>query len=380
MLKVAILGCGKIADAHASQIQRIRGCEIVGVCDREELMARQLYERFRVRQYFNDLNKMLKVARPDVVHITTPPQSHYALARECLTRGCHVYVEKPFTISFNEAQDLISLAGKKGLKVTVGHDDQFRPATRRMRQLVQGGFLGKRVVHMESYYCYELGGSGYANALLGDKNHWVRQLPGGLLHNIISHGIARISEFLTTEDPSVHAVGFISPALKNQGESVLKDELRVIITEECGTTACFTFSSQMRPSLHQFRIYGSRNGLLLDQDSETLIRLRGERRKSYLEHFVTPLTLARQYAENSLTNIRLFLANDFHMKEGMKYLIQSFYYSIDENAPLPIPYREILLTARIMDRIFEQINATGSAGMAHRITQPLSLETPCLPN
>ena len=140
MLRVAILGCGKIADAHASQIQRIRGCEIVGVCDREELMARQLYERFRVRQYFNDLNKMLKVARPDVVHITTPPQSHYALARECLSRGCHVYVEKPFAISFNEAQDLIDFAGKKGLKVTVGHDDQFRPATRRMRELVSAGF------------------------------------------------------------------------------------------------------------------------------------------------------------------------------------------------------------------------------------------------
>ena len=46
MLKVAIVGCGKIADSHASQIQRIEGCEIVGVCDREPLMARQLYERF----------------------------------------------------------------------------------------------------------------------------------------------------------------------------------------------------------------------------------------------------------------------------------------------------------------------------------------------
>ena len=49
MLKVAIVGCGKIADAHALALQRIRGCEIVGVCDREPLMARQLYERFPIR-------------------------------------------------------------------------------------------------------------------------------------------------------------------------------------------------------------------------------------------------------------------------------------------------------------------------------------------
>ena len=52
VLKVAIVGCGKIADSHASQIRRIKGCEIVGVCDREPLMAQQLFKRFPIKQYF----------------------------------------------------------------------------------------------------------------------------------------------------------------------------------------------------------------------------------------------------------------------------------------------------------------------------------------
>ncbi len=56
MLRVAIVGCGKIADAHASQIHRIEGCEIVGVCDREPLMARQISERFPVKRYFTELD------------------------------------------------------------------------------------------------------------------------------------------------------------------------------------------------------------------------------------------------------------------------------------------------------------------------------------
>ena len=51
MLKVGIVGCGKIADAHATQLQRISGCEIVGVCDREPLMAEQLYERFPMKAF-----------------------------------------------------------------------------------------------------------------------------------------------------------------------------------------------------------------------------------------------------------------------------------------------------------------------------------------
>lgn len=137
MLKIAIVGCGKIADDHAAQIQRIKDCEIVGVCDREPLMAKQLYERFPVKQYFSDLSELLNVTRPEVVHITTPPESHFEIARYCLERGCHVYVEKPFTLCEEDARRLIDLAAQKGLKVTAGHDDQFRHVARRMRSLVQ---------------------------------------------------------------------------------------------------------------------------------------------------------------------------------------------------------------------------------------------------
>ncbi len=360
MLKVAIVGCGKIADDHASQIQRINGCEIVGVCDREPLMARQLYERFPVKRYFSDLTELLSEVRPDVVHITTPPQSHFEIARFCLEQGCHVYVEKPITLRAEEAHTLVALANEKVLKLTVGHDAQFSPVARRMRTLVQSGYLGGAPVHMESYYCYEFEEPGYARALLGDKHHWVRKLPGGLLQNVINHGIARISEFLTSDSPQVIAHGFASPLLKRMGESELIDELRVIISEEGRTTAYFTFSSQMRPSIHQFRIYGPKNGLVLDQDQETLIKLRGSRLKSYAEKFIPPMNIADQYLANVFTNARTFLKRDFHMESGMKYLIESFYCSIVQDTPVPIPYREILLTARIMDAIFSQLAARGS--------------------
>jgi predicted dehydrogenase len=255
---------------------------------------------------------------------------------------------------------MIALAMRKGLKITAGHDDQFRHVARRMRALVQDGFLGGGPVHMESYYCYEMGGSGYSKALLGDRQHWVRKLPGKLLHNIISHGIARIAEFLRGDSPEVIAYGFTSPALRSKGESEIIDELRVIISDEERATAYFTFSSQMRPALHQFRIYGEKNGLILDQDQETLIRLRGKMYVSYSEKFIPPFSFARQYLGNFRTNLRTFLARDFHMKSGMKYLIESFYRSVLEGTPEPIPYREILLTTQIMDEIFRQLDVSRS--------------------
>ena len=359
-LKVAIVGCGKIAEAHASQIQRIEGCEIVGVCNRSPLKAKQLYERFPVKRYFTDVTELVDKARPDIVHITTSAESHFDVARFCLEQGCHVYVEKPFTLYAEQAQRLIDVANGKGVKLTVGHNDQFSHAARRMRALVQSGYLGGPPVHMESYYSYDLGDPRYARALLGDKNHWVRRLPGKLLQNVISHGIARIAEFLTSDAPHVIAYGFVSSLLKEINENEIVDELRVIISEEERTTAYFTFSSQMRPSIHQLRIYGPRNGLVLDQDHEILMRLRGQKFKSYADIFIPPALLAKQHFGNLATNVRLFLGKDFHKYSGMKYLIESFYRSIREDAPVPIPYREILRTARIMDAIFEQLSANRS--------------------
>jgi predicted dehydrogenase len=371
MLKVAIVGCGKIADLHALQIQRIKGCEIVGVCDREPLMTKQLSDRFSVKRCFTDLAELLDQGRPDVVHITTPAESHFDIARFCLEQGCHVYVEKPFTLYADQAELLINLAERKALKLTVGHNDQFTHVARRMRALVQSGYLGGTPVHIESYYSYDLGDPSYARALLGDKNHWVRRLPGKLLQNVISHGIARIAEFLTTDSPHVIAHGFVSSLLKQINESEIVDELRVIISEETGTTAYFTFSSQIRPPLHQLRLYGPKNGLIVDQDHEILIKLRGHKFKSYADMFIPPALFAKQHLGNLLTNIRLFLGRDFHMDSGMKYLIESFYSSVREDAPVPIPYREILLTARLMDTIFEQLNVNQPRNLTPAALNPL---------
>src|ERR1044072_2132459 len=118
MLRIGIVGCGKIADQHVQAINRISDCRIVALCDRELLMAKQLGERFGISKCFSDLQEMLQEVRPDVVHITTPPQSHYLLAKQCVEFGTHVYLEKPFTVTAEEAESLIQVAETGNLKIT----------------------------------------------------------------------------------------------------------------------------------------------------------------------------------------------------------------------------------------------------------------------
>jgi len=362
MIKVGIIGCGKMADQHAVQIQRITGAEIIAVCDSEPLMARQMSERFNIRRCFTNAQEMLDAVQPDVVHITTPPQSHFQLGKMCLAAGCNIYVEKPFTLNTCEAEDLIRLANRNRLKVTAGHNAQFTYAMVRMRALVKNGYLGGKPVHMESHYCYEFGDASYAKALLGDSNHWVRKLPGSLVQNIISHGISKIAEYLSGVSPMVIAHGFTSPFLKKIGENDIVDEVRVIIRDEDSTTAYFTFSSQIRPVPHQFRLYGPKNSLIVDDDHQILFKVENKEYKSYLRYFVPPLEHSIQYAGNFSRNLKKFMKKDFHLPNdaALKTLIECFYKSIAGDAPLPLSYREILLTSKIMDDIFVQLQDQGS--------------------
>ncbi len=204
-------------------------------------MARQLGERFGIPECFSDLQEMLQATSPDIVHITTPPQSHYSVAKQCLGSGSHVYVEKPFTITTAEAESLIELADRCGLRIMAGHNYQFTLEMLEMRRLVNKGLLRGKPVHLESYWSYDLGDLRYASAFLGDRNHWVRQLPGQLFHNIISHGIAKLAEFLDDELTEIVAMAHQSEQLRSLRTPEVLDELRVLIRDKNGTTAFFCF-------------------------------------------------------------------------------------------------------------------------------------------
>src|SRR5438876_2894210 len=354
-LRIAIIGCGKVADQHVQAIHRIPDCSIVALCDRELLMAKQLGERFGISECFSDLTEMLRASTPNVVHITTPPQSHYSVAKECLEFGSHVYLEKPFTVTAAEAEALIQLALTRDLKVTAGNNYQFTLEMLEMRRLVDQGFLGGKPVHLERYWSYDLGDLKYASAFLGSRTHWVRQLPGQLFHNIISHGIAKLAEFLDDELTNIIAKAHQSEQLRKLGAEEVMDELKVMIRDTSGTTAFFCFSTQIR-GLNQLRVYGPSHSVTADIITGSLVRQRTRSYKSYLTYFVPPVKNAFEHLRNARLNMVNFLRRRLYQDFGMKELIERFYNSVGKGSPVPIPYREIILTARIMDEIFAQIH------------------------
>lgn len=354
-LKIAIVGCGKIADGHVGEIQKMSGAEVVAVCDLELLMAEQLARRFSIPAYYDDLDELLEKERPDVVHITTPPQVHLALARRAMDAGAHVYVEKPLTMSLAETEALLEHATRTGRKVTVGHSFFFDPPALALRRMVEAGVVGEPV-HVESWFGYNLSGP-FGAAMLADSTHWVHALPGRLFHNNIDHMLNKVLEFVPDPHPRVEARAFTRrPERFGDVRDRLQDELRVGIFGET-TTGAGTFSSHAQPVSHFMRLYGTRNIVHVDFNIRSVTIENGVKLPSAIGRLLPPFGRGWSYNREGWKNVYRFSRSRFQFFAGMHHLIDRFYDAVRNDAPLPIPYEEMRRMSAVLDEIFRQINA-----------------------
>lgn len=355
-LKVAIVGCGKIADGHVEEIAKLSElATVVAVCDLEELMAEQIAERYGLPAAYADFDALLAKERPDVVHITTPPAAHLPLAKRAVDAGCHVFVEKPLTPTVPEARELVAHVEEAEKVLAVGWTHFFDPPVLRMRELLEAGELGEPV-HVESYYGYDLSGA-FGKALLSSDEHWVHRLPGKLLHNTIDHMFNKVVEFFDDDDPEVIATGFKWREQRfGDVRDELHDELRLIVRGE-RMSAYGTFSSHIKPVAQTLVLYGTKNTARLDFTSRTLTLDASATLPSAVGRIVPAFDQAYRYARQGAQNVWRFAKSDFHFFAGLNELFRRFYGSILDGGPPPIPYADILKVCSMHDRTWAQLAA-----------------------
>lgn len=341
-LTMALVGCGQIADAHLQEIRKVPGVEPVAVCDRHLDLARQAADRFGVPGVYADLARLLDEARPDVVHIATPPHTHYALARQALAAGAHVYVEKPFTVDAAEAEEVIKAGEAAGRLVCAGHDHLFDPAWRECRAVVDRGDLGE-VVHVESVMGYPLWGP-FGRALTSEPDHWVHRLPGGLFQNNLSHAVCKVTDLIPDERLKVWATWF-------GGAPGRRTELRATLRGE-RATANIVFTSAVQPVQRIVRVYGTRRALEVDFDGRFVRSWRPTRLPGPFARIELSAASFRQGARAFLRNVTRFLRRDLHYFASMARLFDEFYAAVRTGRPSPVPAREILRVTAVMDDIF----------------------------
>jgi predicted dehydrogenase len=353
-LRVGIVGCGKIADAHVGEIRATGKAEVVAVCDRERLMAKQLADRFSIPGVFDDVAAMLRESRLDVLHIATPPDSHPPLARLAFSAGCHVFLEKPFALTARDTRKVYDDARQAGRQVAVNYLYNHESPYLALQDSLARGQLGE-LVHIDATYGYDLAGD-YGLAVLSDPGHWVHRLPGKLFHNVLDHVMCKAAPLFESDDMEVECVAFRSrSATGNPIVDALPDELRFML--RCGKLTMNGYiSAHARPVTHTMRVLGKRDSLALDFVSRTCVPVARQRYPSSLGRLIPALDQARAFASGFRRNLGAFRRYEFSFFQGMRRLLDEYYGSIQGTHTVPQQEAIIIRTALAIDRIIEGVN------------------------
>lgn len=143
-IKIAIAGTGSIAQVHIKALRTLHDqAVVVGVTDIDVPRAGAFGAEHGIAASYDTLDELLTSARPDLVHVCTPPGSHASLALTCLRAGSSVLVEKPPALSLAEVDAAARAQGEGGPWFATVFQHRFGSAARRLRRMISDGLLGR---------------------------------------------------------------------------------------------------------------------------------------------------------------------------------------------------------------------------------------------
>jgi predicted dehydrogenase len=142
MIRVGVIGYGYWGPNIVRNFQQTDGSLVVAVCDKSDKSLRRALQSYPDMRVSSEANDLLTAVDIDVIAVVTPVWTHFELAKKALENGKHVFVEKPFTATAAQAEELIELAERKNLKIMVDHTFLFTGAVKKIRALIDEDTLG----------------------------------------------------------------------------------------------------------------------------------------------------------------------------------------------------------------------------------------------
>ena len=143
MLKFGVIGYGYWGPNIVRNLRALEGCQVVGICDQTPAARKRIQAANPGILVHSNANELIKSPDVDAIAVITPVWTHYELTKAALENGKHVFVEKPFTSTAKQAEELINLATQKRLHIMVDHTFLFTGAVRRIQTLLADGTLGR---------------------------------------------------------------------------------------------------------------------------------------------------------------------------------------------------------------------------------------------
>jgi len=325
-LRVALIGCGRIARVHRAYLTGLPQVELVGVCD-ADATARAAFAAEAQVLGFGGAAELVAEARPDVVHVLTPPATHAALAIELLKAGVNVLVEKPLALSGADADNVLAAARRSGRWVSVDHNRWFDPVVQRAAGILASGRLG-RLVGVDVMQGAE---AGEGEKLSGEHTHWSAQLPGGVLNNLASHPLYLMRRFAgPVRDLRVVA---------RCGDGRSLEEVRLVADGE-HALATVTMSVRAQPLTNRLTLFGTSATIHVNLNNMTLIERRTRQLPKLVGKVWPNLSEAGQLIVSTAQNAVAFAAGRQRFYPGIGAHLQALYASVSAGGEPPVSAAE----------------------------------------
>jgi predicted dehydrogenase len=346
-LKAAVIGTGVISKEHLSFLERSERAQLVGVCDLSKISARYAAERFKAEAVYTDYRQLLAEAKPDIVHILTPPQTHSRIAKDCLESGAHVICEKPITPTYEEFKTLWSIAQANQRYLIEDQNYRFNQPILEIEKLIAEGRLGE-IEEVEVRMSLAV----RQMAMFSDENlpNPVHKLPAGVIHDTITHLAYLVLRFLPIEFEQIRAVW----RNKGGGELFKYDDLDALLIGG-SKQARLRFSSTTLPECFEVIVRGTKGYAQTDLFQPylraVLPRKVGKQLSPLANHWINGVELIKRSVGNF--NRKIMQRTPY---EGLHGLLDRTYTALLNGEPPPVSYEDMERTSRLVDALLAEEN------------------------
>ena len=265
-LRVAVVGCGQIAESHIKAWRNV-GARVVAVCDKNAALAESKAKKWRIPHYYEDVSHMVREEKLDVASICTPANVRLVVVKPLMENGVHVVIEKPFAVSVAEAEKMVELKNKYGVKLTVVHNWLFSHIMKRTMHSLEkkevGELLGFEIdmLHTKD------------DPMTANPSHWCHSMLDGRFGENLPHPLY-ITRAILGDLKVKHILGSklgIYPWMPI-------DELRILLEDKRGRIASIYISFNAPRPETTLKIYGTQ-GVLEINLFETFESMRTMKKK-----------------------------------------------------------------------------------------------------
>ncbi|MCU7712590.1 Gfo/Idh/MocA family oxidoreductase [Priestia megaterium] len=187
-MKVGVIGAGSMGEKHVRTYASLSNyCEFVGIYDKNKLRAREMEDKYQIKQ-FDSITELLKEV--DIVSIAVPTEFHYEVGLACVDHNVHMLMEKPITSTIEQAKDLIAKANQADIKIQVGHIELYNPIIKLLKNILVDEKIISIDIHRMNPY---------------DS----RVLNVDVIHDLMIHDIYILKYLLNDEMTNFYAMGKI---------------------------------------------------------------------------------------------------------------------------------------------------------------------------